>query len=89
MKWKSKDYILSYEVILDCMKNNLHDRNQKTEEHPDINVLDPGSSWHLIGQTGQHGCHHQHGLEHVSIKENNKKFYEIVKVVTVRLMVMM
>ena len=42
------------------MDKNFNEGKQKIEDKPDINHLDVGSLWQVVGDINEHGGQHQH-----------------------------
>ena len=42
------------------MDKNLNKRKKKVEDEPDVNHLDVGRLWQVVGHIDEHGGQHQH-----------------------------
>ena len=43
-----------------CMDKNFNEGKQKIKDKPDINHLDVGSFWQVVGDINEHGGQHEH-----------------------------
>ena len=59
-------------MILHSVEEDLHDWDEEAEEEPDVDVLKTRRPGEIVGETGQHGGHHEHGLpwEQLSVQRS-------------------